>query len=257
MGTNTDVKGKVLYEDADHKFIWLGCETKYRKGAVQTMQYLIIDKGRGILLDPGGVHLFSQVVTAVSRFISVDKIDIIFFSHQDPDVSSGIALWLGVTKAKVYISSLWMRFMPHFGIVDISRMNGIPDKGMSIPLPSGSQMRCVPSHFMHSPGQFSLFDERSRILFSGDIGAAVFEKEEDETLFIDDFQQHIPLIEPFHIRYMASNKVVKRWVDTVRRLNPEIIAPQHGAVYTDTKVELFLNWLSQLQCGVDYIDRLF
>ena len=147
--------------------------------------------------------------------------------------------------------------MPHFGIVDISRMNGIPDKGMGITLPSGNKLRCVPSHFMHSPGQFSLFDERSRILFSGDIGAAVFEKEEDETLFIDDFQEHIPLIEPFHVRYMAANKIVKRWVDVVRLLNPVMIAPQHGAIYTDDKVGLFLNWLSQLQCGVDYLDRLF
>ncbi len=257
MASDVSVQGKILYEDENHKFIWLGGETKYRKGAVQTMQYLIIDNGRGILLDPGGVHLFSQVVTAVSRFISVDKIDIIFFSHQDPDVSSGIALWLGITQAKIYISSLWIRFMPHFGIVDISRMNGIPDKGMGITLPSGNKLRCVPSHFMHSPGQFSLFDERSRILFSGDIGAAVFEKEEDETLFIDDFQEHIPLIEPFHVRYMAANKIVKRWVDVVRLLNPVMIAPQHGAIYTDDKVGLFLNWLSQLQCGVDYLDRLF
>ena len=254
---NVRVQGKILYEDENHKFIWLGGETKYRKGAVQTMQYLIIDNGRGILLDPGGVHLFSQVVTAVSRFISVDKIDIIFFSHQDPDVSSGIALWLGITQAQIYISSLWLRFMPPFGIVDVSRMTGIPDKGMSISLASGNKLRCVPSHFMHSPGQFSLFDERSRILFSGDIGAAVFEKEEDETLFIDDFQKHIPLIEPFHVRYMAANKIVKRWVEAVRLLNPSVIAPQHGAVYTDDKVELFLDWLSHLQCGIDYLDRLF
>ena len=98
-----ETQGKILYEDADHKFIWLGCETKYRKGAVQTMQYLIIDKGRGVLLDPGGVHLFSQVVTAVSRFISVDKIDTIFFSHQDPDVSSGISMWLGISHAHIFI----------------------------------------------------------------------------------------------------------------------------------------------------------
>lgn len=256
MATDTNVQGKILYEDANHKFIWLGAETKYRKGAVQTMQYLIISNGRGVLLDPGGVHLFSQVVTAVSRFISVDKIDMIFFSHQDPDVSSGIALWLGVTQAKIYISSLWIRFMPHFGIVDISRMISIPDKGMTISLSSGNNLRCIPSHFMHSPGQFSLFDERSRILFTGDIGAAVFE-EGEEVLFVEDFKKHIPLIEGFHTRYMASNKVVKRWVDTVRLLNPAIIAPQHGAVYTEEKVDMFLNWLSQLQCGTDYIEKLF
>ena len=253
---NSGIDGIVLYEDADHKFIWLGSESKQRKGAVQTMQYLIIDRGRGVLLDPGGVHLFSRVVTAVSRFISVDKIDTIFFSHQDPDVSSGIALWLGITKAKIYISSLWVRFMPHFGIVDLSRMVPIPDKGMSISLPSGSNMKCIPSHFMHSPGQFGLYDEHSRILFTGDIGAAVFD-DDDEPSFVEDFEKHIPLIEGFHIRYMASNKIVSKWVETIRRLNPLMIAPQHGAIYKDEQVDNFLNWLSGLKCGTDYIENLF
>lgn len=253
---NESIRGRVLYEDSDHKFIWLGSQTHNSKGAVQTMQYLIVDRGRGILLDPGGVHLFSHVVTAVSHFISVDKIDTIFFSHQDPDVSSGIALWMGVTAAKIYISSLWIRFMPHFGIVDVSRIIPIPDKGMMLPLPSGARLQCVPSHFMHSPGQFGLFDERSHILFTGDIGAAVFDEGED-IVFVEDFKKHIPLIEAFHKRYMASNKIVKKWVETVRRLNPLMIVPQHGAIYKDEQIDNFLNWLSNLQCGSDYIETLF
>jgi len=56
MIADNDIAGRILYEDADHKFIWLGSESKYRKGVIQTMQYLIIDRGRGTLLDPGGVH---------------------------------------------------------------------------------------------------------------------------------------------------------------------------------------------------------
>ena len=256
MIDSSEVHGIVLYEDDEHKFVWLGSESKYREGAVQTMQYLIIDRGRGVLLDPGGVHLFSRVVTAVSRFISVDKIDAIFFSHQDPDVSSGIALWLGITKAKVYISDLWVRFLPHFGIVDTARVVGIPDKGMDIALPSGSRMRCVPSHFMHSPGQFGLFDERSGILFTGDIGAAVFD-ESNETVFVENFNDHIPIIKGFHARYMAANRIVRRWTEQIRRLNPRMLAPQHGAIYKDENVDNFLNWLAELQCGVDLIDNLF
>ena len=256
MSQEQMVKGIVLYEDNDHKFIWLGSEGKYRKGAVQTMQYLIIDRGRGVLLDPGGVHLFSHVVTAVSHFISIEKIDTIFFSHQDPDVSSGISLWMGITKAKVYVSSLWVRFMPHFGIVDSARIIPIPDKGMNIPLLSGAVMRCIPSHFMHSVGQFGLYDERSRIFFTGDIGAAIFEGD-DETTFVEDFQKHVRFIEGFHVRYMLSNKVVKYWTDRIRRLNPAMLAPQHGAIYKDEQVTNFLNWLSQLQCGSDLIEKWF
>jgi Uncharacterized flavoproteins len=122
-----DVNGKILYQDSEHMFIWLGADPESASGVVQTNQYLIIDKGRGMLLDPGGIHLFARVVAVASRYISLDKIDLILFSHQDPDVSSGIALWLGVTPAKIYVSSLWLRFLPHFGIVDQSRIVGIEE----------------------------------------------------------------------------------------------------------------------------------
>jgi len=254
--SDQDIIGRVLYEDADHKFIWLGSERKYKKGLVQTMQYLIIDRGRGILLDPGGVHLFSRVVASLSRYISIDNIDYIFFSHQDPDVSSGIALWLGVTKAKVYISKLWTRFIPHFGIVDTNRVIGIEDRGGSLTLPSGTELKFVPSHFMHSPGQFGAWDPRSRILFTGDIGAAVFH-ESDETVFVDDFEQHIPLIVGFHSRYIANNAVARKWCGMVEKLNPDMIAPQHGAVYRGKTVKQFLDWLSNLRCGTDIVDAIF
>lgn len=256
MAGNQDFVGKVLYEDADHKFIWLGTEQKYRKGVIQTMQYLIIDQGRGVLLDPGGVHLFSRVVASVSRYISIDKIDHIFFSHQDPDVSSGIALWLGVTKAKVHISALWTRFLPHFGIVDPARVMGIEDRGGSLKLGSGVELKYVPAHFMHSPGQFNLWDPRAKILFTGDIGAAVF-NENEEVLFVEDFERHIPLIQGFHTRYIASNSVAKKWCAIVERLNPDMIAPQHGAIYKGRSVKQFLDWLSNLRCGVDIADQIF
>ena len=157
-----DSGGVVLFDDGDHRFIWLGADIHGKKGVVQTMQYLIIDKGRGTLLDPGGVHLFPRVVSAASRFISIDKIDTIFFSHQDPDVSSGIALWLGVTTAKIYIAELWIRFIPHFGIVDQSRIVSAESAGKSIRLASGAELLFVPTHYMHSPAAWSLFDKIGR-----------------------------------------------------------------------------------------------
>jgi flavorubredoxin len=251
------IEGKALYDDGEHKFIWLGTDDDFRKGVVQTMQYLVIDKNKGWLLDPGGVHLFSRVVAGVSRYISLDRIEGIVFSHQDPDVSSGIALWLGVTQAKVWISSLWVRFLPHFGIFDPSRVSAIeerPDRALA--LPSGARLRFVPTHFMHSPGTWSVFDEKSRILFSGDVGTAVF-PEGGERLFIDDFPSALPSVEGFHKRYIAANAAAKRWVEIVRRLEPEMIAPQHGAIYRGPAVGAFLSWLAGLRCGVDLIDEIF
>lgn len=253
---DADIGGRVLYKDDEHQFIWLGADAQQKQGVVQTMQYLIIDKGRGVLLDPGGVHLFPRVVAAVSRYISIDRIDTIFFSHQDPDVSSGIALWLGVTKAKMYISGLWLRFLPHFGIIDHRRILPVEEAGKSLVLGSGAELTFVPSHYMHSPGAFSLFDRRAKILFSGDIGAAVF-PDGEEILFADDFNAHRKYIEGFHKRLIAGNAVARRWVENVRLLNPQIIAPQHGAVYRNQAVGQFLDWLASLRCGIDELDSLY
>jgi len=247
--------GQILYEDQDHKFIWLGADEKEDTGVIMTNQYLIIHKGRGILLDPGGLHLFSRVVSVASRFISLDNIDAIFFSHQDPDVSSGIALWLGVTKAKIYISELWVRFLPHFGLIDTNRIVPVNKPRMALPL-GGMDLEILPAHFLHSVGCHCLMDPVSRILFTGDIGAADIRYTGD-SLMVEDFESHLPAITGFHKRYMASRKATSRWASMVRRHDPVMLAPQHGRIFQDENVSRFLDWLGSLDCGVDLLDELY
>ncbi|MCF7929032.1 MAG: MBL fold metallo-hydrolase [Spirochaetales bacterium] len=254
--SGADVNGRVLYQEGDHSFIWLGADPNLKRGVVQTNQYLIIDKGRGTLVDPGGVHLFSRVVAVVSRFININDIDTIIFSHQDPDVSSGIALWLGVTSAKIYVSSLWLRFLPHFGIVDTSRVLGIEDTASSLNLAGGNRLRFVPAHFLHSTGNYTVFDDASKIMFSGDIGAAVF-PEGDEYVFVEDFDEHVKLMETFHRRYMAGNAVLRKWVSLIKSLGPSMICPQHGAIFREDTAGRFLDWLDGLRCGTDDLDSLY
>ncbi len=254
MSTNDYAEGQILFEEENHKVIWLGWEKDEGAGAIQTNQYLVVHGTKGILLDPGGVHLFPRVVAIISRYIDLDNIETILFSHQDPDVSSGIALWLGVTKAEIYISELWMRFVPHFGLVDFSRLKGIPDSGESIQAGSGAAVEIFPAHYLHSPGNFSFYDQISGILFSSDIGGAVF-PENEHYLYVDDFEEHLPLIEGFHQRLMTSNKVCSNWVQRMEKHQITMIAPQHGAIYRGKSVSAFLAWLSGLKCGADILEK--
>ncbi len=251
--------GNVLYDENEHKVVWLGWGEDDDKGAVQTNQYLIVHRGKGVLLDPGGVHLFSRVVAVISNYINLDNIESIFFSHQDPDVSSGIALWLGVTKADIHISNLWLRFVPHFGIIDQNRLKGIEDGGGKIELQGGGVLDLLPAHFLHAPGNFVLWDPQSKILFSGDIGAAVFSRE-NRKLFVDDFDSHVTLMEGFHRRYMSSGKLCRRFAQKVRKTAGEetirMIAPQHGGIFQGDTAQRFLSWLEKLECGIDIIDEI-
>ncbi len=254
MSSNNYAEGQIIFEEDNHKVIWLGWESDEGAGAIQTNQYLIVHGSKGILVDPGGVHLFPRVVAVISRYIDIDNIETILFSHQDPDVSSGIALWLGITKAEIYISELWMRFVPHFGLADFSRLKGIPDKGGTVDISTGSSVSMLPSHYMHSPGNFSFYDSISGILFSSDIGGAVF-PESEHYLYVDNFDKHIPLIEGFHQRLMSSSRVCSEWVTRMRKNRITMIAPQHGAIFKDESVEKFFNWLSTLKCGGDILEN--
>ncbi len=256
MIDSSDINGKVLFQSDKHQFIWLGADELEEQGVVQTNQYLIISNGRGTLVDPGGIHLFSRVVALVSRFIELDKIDNIFFSHQDPDVSSGIALWLGVTNAKVYISELWIRFIPHFGIVDNSRIVPIESLNGKLQLSADSGLKIIPAHFLHSCGSFTFYDPVSCVLFTADIGAAVFPAA-GQYLFVENFDEHIKLMEDFHKRYMTSNTAIKKWISKINDLEIKLIAPQHGALFRDKNTGRFLDWFSSLKCGIDILDQIY
>ncbi|MCX8031494.1 MAG: FprA family A-type flavoprotein [Thermodesulfovibrionales bacterium] len=258
LSKNVDiVRGDILFEEGSHKFIWLGWEEREEEGLVQVNQYLIENKGIGLILDPGGVHVFPRVVANVSRYVDLERIQHLFFSHQDPDVSSGVALWLSVTNAKVYISKWWMRFLPHYGIFDMNRIVPLEDKGGRINLPGGNYLEIIPAHFLHSVANFHVYDPISKILFTGDLGAAIFPKGQRYT-FVEDFDGHLKLMEAFHRRYLASNSVIKKYLERISKLDIKMIAPQHGSIiYKKEHIGRFLNWLGGLRCGADIVDEFY
>ncbi len=254
MDKDTDVK--VLYESDEHKFLLLGWKENGEEGAIQTNQYAIVDGNEAVLLDPGGVHVFPRVLSNISEVVPVDKIKAIFYTHQDPDVSSGISLWLSSTNANVYISNLWVRFLPHFGVFDFSKVKGIEDKGGTFKFASGRELKFIPAHFLHSVGNFILYDPSAKILFSGDIGASVF-PEGERYIFVENFQKHLNYIEGFHKRYMTSHEACKELSERMKKLDIEIMAPQHGALYKRENVSKFFDWFEKIKCGVDILNEIW
>lgn len=241
-----------LFGQAEHKFVLLNESEPGEEDGVRSNQYLIIHEGCGVLLDPGGFGVMPRVLAEMLRHAKPEQIRAIMLSHQDPDIVGGLSTWLELTPAEVFVSSIWMRFLPHYGLGDMSRFRGVPDEGMEWTVQPGFDLRIVPAHFLHSEGQINLYDPVSRILFTGDIGAAMLPPERDEP-FVDDFRAHLPYIEGFHRRYMGSNKAIRCWLDTIADLDIDMLAPQHGSIYRGQAVKDFLAWLGQLECGIDLL----
>lgn len=220
---------------------------------VQANQMLIQHGKHSMLLDPGGALLYTPLSMAVARHVPLKQLSYVFASHQDPDVIGSVDRWLVYSNAKIVCSKLWGRFVPHsvphYLETGDDRYVLLPDEGADLPF-GDSILVCLPAHFLHSVGNFNVFDPVSRILFSGDVGASLYEG--DDYPAVTDFDAHVKLMAGFHRRYMASNKACRIWVQMVRELNVEMIVPQHGLRFVGREmVGKFLDWLETLECGVD------
>lgn len=228
-------------------------------GEIQSNQFLIVDGRRGLLIDCGGYRIYSSLLGEVSRYLPTNALDYIFLSHQDPDIGSGLNLWLPVSKAQVVISDLWKRFIPAFCIRGLSeeRITPIPDNGLRLTL-GDSELIAVPAHFLHSPGNFHLYDTSSKILFTGDLGASIGPEKEAITTE-EEFTQHVSFLAGFHNRYMASTKACVAWVKMVKQLDVEMIVPQHGArIVGKPQVEMFYDWVLNEKTALDdFAEELF
>ena len=201
-----------------------------------------------MLLDPGGIEIFPQVLTELTKYVPTENIKVIFASHQDPDISSSLSMWLDLCpNVEVYCSWIWTGFIAHFGMGTRLILNPIPDEGMELNIGgSSNSVYFVPAHYCHSSGNFSVYDPKADILFSGDIGAALFPEGHSAPLFVDNFDEHINYMKNFHLRWMPSTGALKDWVKRVRLINPSMICPQHGSIFKGEDVNKFLNWLEQL-----------
>lgn len=248
----------VLYDSPEHRCIAFNDLVK-GGDSVQANQFLIIDSGQAALLDPGGDLLYTPLWLAVTKHVEMRDVRWVLASHQDPDIIGAVDRWLTNTPAQVVCSRLWGRFVPH----NVSQMQQdklgddryhlLPDEGGEVLL-GNHVLQALPAHFLHSVGNFSFYDPVSRILFSGDVGASMIPPGSPYAP-VQDFDAHVRHMEGFHKRYMGSNRVTRYWAGMVRKLDPRMIVPQHGLPLEGPAIPAFLDWLSELRCGIDLMEQ--
>ncbi len=237
-----------IYEEGDHKWAVIARDPDRQSYLIDTNEYLIVNADEMMLTDPGGVEIFPAVFSAINVDFDPNKITALFASHQDPDIISSLGLWLDFKpKLQCYVSWLWSSFIPHFG-GDKDTFISLPDPGREISFGKG-KLEFVPAHYLHSSGNFHLYDPKAKIFFSGDIGAALLPPAMD-SLYVTDFDQHIKHAELFHQRWMGSNSAKDDWCQRVSKMNIDLLCPQHGAIYRGADVDRFINWFSELKVGI-------
>jgi len=241
-------KAVSIWHEGDARWIVIARDPDKPGHVIDTNEYLFSAGGESLLVDPGGIEIFPAVFAAISAECDPGTIRSIFASHQDPDIISSLALWLEFNPAiRCHLSWLWASFIPHFGGSGETFV-ALPDEGGDVTV-GGRSLRAIPAHYLHSSGNFHLYDPHARVLFSGDVGAALLPPDQ-QGLFVEDFDRHIRHAEGFHRRWMGSNAAKLDWCERVSRLDVDMLMPQHGAIYRGADVGRFIDWFSQLEVGV-------
>lgn len=238
---------KEIYKGKNHSWIMFGRDPEKPKSIIDTNQYMIKTRKNALLMDPGGIELFSAMLANVVKQIPVEQITHLFASHQDPDIISSLGLWdKTLDNATLHAPWLWESFIRHFGMNNITYAC-IPDEGETLTLES-TTVEFIPAHYLHASGNFNVYDPEAKILMSGDIGAAI--EEPCAPLNVENFDEHIPKIKHFHQRWMPSNRAKNQWIERVAKMDITMMCPQHGRIYTGDNIKRFLDWFYALDVGI-------
>lgn len=239
---------QYIYTEDTHKWAIITQDPERASYIIDTNEYILQKEENFLLTDPGGIEIFPAVFSSLSSELSPSCLEYIFSSHQDPDIISSLSLWLDVSPSlKCFVSRLWVTFLPHFGGSSETFIS-IPDKGMNFNF-RGVSISFIPAHYLHSAGNFHLYDEKAKILFSGDVGAALLPGASSD-IFVKDFDSHIRYAKGFHERWMGSNESKREWCEKVSKLKIDMLCPQHGLIYAGANIERFINWFYELPVGI-------
>lgn len=241
------MKTVEIFADKHHRWLVLGRDPDKPESIIDTNQYVIISKNNVLMMDPGGIELFPAMLSAIIKEAPVEKITHLFASHQDPDIISSLGLWdQALPHATLHSPWLWESFIRHFGMNNIA-FKGIPDPGSELKIDS-TRLEFFPAHYLHSSGNFNVYDPEAKILMSGDIGAAI--ENAEAPMFVDNFDEHAKKMKLFHQRWMPSNSAKNDWVKRARKLEISMLCPQHGRIFKGDDVKRFLDWFEALEVGI-------
>ncbi len=238
-------KPVLLWDGQGRRIWWVGSEEETQ---FHCNSYLFQCGPESYLLDPGGKGHFEQVRRRVELVMDPRRVTHIVVHHQDPDLCASIPDWLAVNpNIEVFTSARAGVLIPHYGVPK-ERCKAVD--GRTQPLAGGGELQFIPTPFCHFPGAFVTYDTVSGYMFTSDIFAAL---SGDWQLCVDDFETHAGLMELFHIDYMASNRAVRGFVESVEDLPVRAFCPQHGSIIRQRDVERAKDWLTGLECGLDVI----
>ncbi len=208
-----------------------------------------------MLIDPGPPSAFDELRENLAKLdVHPSQIQFIYLNHQDPDVSTNTMYFVKYNpKLRVICTEDTWRLVSFLGLKNENFQNIDKFKSHRARLSTGHTIRFINTPFCHFRGASMLYDEESRILFTGDVLGGITQT---SGLFATEENWHG--IRTFHQLYMPSQDALRSALDAIRNLDPKplIIAPQHGALIKGDLIDTLIDRLYDLPVGWEVLSAL-
>ncbi|MDQ1263675.1 MAG: hypothetical protein QG559_676 [Campylobacterota bacterium] len=229
---------------------WVGMHLE--NDPFQCHPYLIKNGSESILIDPGSMLEFEEVVRKTASIVPLNSIKYIILHHQDPDLVAAVPEieklinrddLLIVTHSRM--SLLIKHYMVKSSYYEIDKNN------LSLSTQSGLKLNFHTTPYCHSPGAFVTYEPKTKVLFSGDIFGGI---EESWNFYADE--SYFESAKLFHQEYMPSKDIFNYALNKIQKLDIELIAPQHGSIIEKKYIPKLIEDMKNLDCGL-YIEKKY
>ncbi|MDD2619841.1 MAG: response regulator [Syntrophomonadaceae bacterium] len=219
---------------------WVGGGEQH--GGLRCNPYLLVDNDEAVLIDPGSVLDFEDVLANVCSIIPLEKIKYVILHHQDPDFCAGVPLF-EQKGARFIIAAHWrtQTLVRYYGIK--SDYYIVNENEFKLVLKSGRVLSFVQTPYLHFPGSIATYDSHSKILFSSDLFGAF---SGEWSLYASD--DYMEKMKAFHEHYMPSNDILRPVMEVLLGMDIAMIAPQHGSIINN-RISEYIKALRDLECG--------
>ena len=202
--------------------------------------YIVRGKDRTALIDGVDARFSDEFFRALEERVKVEEIDYVITQHSEPDHSGTLAeVMRRASGAELLGTKQALAIGTSLSDYPIERAREIRDNER-LEL-GGKTLRFVVAPMIHWPDTMMTFLEEDRILFTCDLFGSHGASEKvyfDE----DDFE----LADYYASILMPFSAMVTNALQKVRSLEPEILAPSHGALHrhVDSILRTYEEWAS-------------
>lgn len=242
----------ALYEPIEiaKNIYWVG--SKLENDPFQCLPYLIVNGDESILLDPGSMFEFDELVRKIKTLIDIKDIKYIILHHQDPDLAACVPTLEKLIcrdDLQIVTHSRMSLLIKHYMVT--SSYYEIDKNDLILKGKNGLRLEFHTTPYCHSPGAFVSYEPNTKTLFSGDIFGGI---EHSWQLYADE--SYFYKAKLFHEEYMPSKDIFNYSLQKIQKLDLNIIAPQHGSIIKKEYIPKLIEDMKSLDCGL-YIDKKY